>query len=202
MSDTVKFDTNAELYSADNLAKMIYEKAEATKKVSKLAVTLSECKDIADLVVAVNSLTDQDTMFYGYPIEQVRIPKFVSGWIYPAKVALGVGHRFIDLVERPVSPSSYKYDPRKIADVSAKIYGSFKSESVLEAIPGRDKVATLSDAYTWVVDGRLFTDKMEGLTFPVPLVGSLSPVLGEFWANENLTRYMELYWTYDFKICP
>lgn len=177
-----------------SVAKKLYSKMEATKRVSKSQLKELDIEKLLNTIAIVNSMDEFETVLEGRLLSDYEVPACFGAFIAPKKVTIGNSSRYPDLREVRDTSGLEPCTVEELTDFIDKLGATFKVSNIGTVKLSERDVKTLNDCKEAMilVDGCAYVVSDDDAWFvPVGLKKCVNECVGTKVFNEDADYVLE-----------
>lgn len=178
----------------------IIDRISAMRKVSRLQKEeFVGVEYVLNLIDSINQLPEYEVSYGGYRFEDIKIPHFLTPFVWPAKVSFKPGTKYVDLRRvHEVGPVSV--DLNSLKTLQDRYNSVLKCDDKAVPVSELRRTLTIDDVkFSTTVDGveRVISDSPDDIFIPVPLVSAVGEIIGHRVFNEDANYVINLFVDYN-----
>lgn len=189
-------------WDCEKIAARLDEVLTDTMKVSKPKHDLEDLVMAIQVIDAINNLDEYARSYYGDRFDDIFIPKCLSDFVFPSRVALKDDSRYPDLRYLSEKGDLAVYNHAQMKKLIDNINAEFKINEPPVYISDVRKPVKLDDVNIMTVSDKGFVTIVDGSSkgfIPVIIKDSILDIYGERIFNEDANYVIERYLTF-FKV--
>lgn len=195
-------DSRYPRWDCEKIASRLDEVLTDTMKVSKAKHEKDDLVMALEVIDAINNLDEYARSYFGDRIDDIFIPKCLSDFVYPSRVALKDDSRYPDLRYLSDRKEPAVYNHAQMKKLIDNINAEFKVNEPPVYISDLRKPVKLDDVNIMTVSGDGFVTIVDGSSkgfIPVLVKDSILDIYGDRIFNEDANYVIERYLTF-FKV--
>lgn len=181
-------------WDINTVAKKLHSKMEATKRVSKSQIKVTDIEKVLNTIAIVNSMDEFETVLEGRLLSDYEVPACFRAFIAPKKVTIGNSSRYPDLREVRDTSGLEPCTVEELTDFIDKLGATYKVSNIGTVKLSERDAKTLNDCKEAMilVEGCAYVVSDDDAWFvPVGLKKCVNDCVGTKVFNEDADYVLE-----------
>lgn len=182
-----------------SLSSRINERIADTKKVSKVLHNIKDIEYALSLIDCINQEPEYAVSYEGVRFEDIRVPKFLSDFIWPSKVSFKPELKYPDLRRVHSVDNKVPVDLRSLKRLCDNVNAEMKCDAPSVSIDQYRRPKTIDEVKFSVTHDKVERTMSEGSNdffVPVPVISAVMDIVGEHVVNEDAEYIVNMYLDY------